>query len=177
MKTTLSLSNMRKQIAMLSSVIILTAFATTSNAQSSEINGEVRTEIEQLNRTIEKSVQSHDMSTIVDMYADDATIIVSGGKKISGRKAIAEYWYSLGDAKSLKSEILELGGSGKVIYQLGKWTITTVKDGIEKTITTDVVFVWKKNTNYEYKIQLNSSNNPVASNGKQVTSFEAEKTN
>jgi ketosteroid isomerase-like protein len=177
MKTTLSLSNMRKLIAMLTSVIILTAFATKSNAQSSEISGEVRTELEQLNRTIEKSIKAHDLSTIVDMYADDATIILSGGKKISGRKAIAEYWYSLGNVKSLKSEINELGGSGKIVYQVGKWTFTSVKDGIEKITTTDIVIVWKKNTNYEYKIQLNSSNNPVASNGKQATSFEAEKTN
>jgi hypothetical protein len=50
-----------------------------------------------------------------------------------------------------------------------------VENGVEKIITTDIVLVWKRESNYTYKIQLNSSNNPVATTGSSVESFEAAK--
>jgi ketosteroid isomerase-like protein len=173
MKTILSFSILRKFAA--ACVLMLSLTATSFAQSNSEISADVRAEVEKLNKNIEQDIANKDFSSIVDLYADDATIIAPGGKKIQGRKAIAEYWYSLGTATSLKSEIIELGGNGKVVYQLGKWTVTSVKNGTEQTTTSDVVIVWKKNTNYEYKIQLNSSNNAVAVNGIQSNSFEAAK--
>jgi ketosteroid isomerase-like protein len=173
MKTKFQFSTLKKFAAAFVMMLSLTA---TSFAQSnSEISADVRAEVEKLNKNIEQDIANKDFSSIVDLYADDATIIAPGGKKIQGRKAIAEYWYTLGTATALKSEIIELGGNGKVIYQLGKWTVTSVKNGVEQITTSDVVIVWKKNTNYEYKIQLNSSNNAVAVNGKSTTPLEEAK--
>ena len=88
-------------------------------------------------------------------------------------KEIADYWLSMMQIKSMKSEIIELGGNSKMIYQIGKWTITKMENGVEKNITTDVVLIWKRENNYSYKIQLNSSNNPVAYQGKAGEPFEA----
>lgn len=173
MKTALQFSTFKKIAA--ACVLMLSLNATTYAQSNTEISKEVRAEVEKLNKSIEQDIANKNISSIIDLYADDATIISSGGKKIQGRKAIAEYWYNLGTATSLKSEIVELGGNGKIIYQLGKWTLTTLKNGIEQTLSSDVVIVWKKNTNYEYKIQLNSSNNAVAINGTPVNSFESAK--
>ena len=162
---------------MTAAIALLSIFALSpAKAQgSNEVTPEVRRELEAINHQMEDCIRKKDMATLVDFYSDDATLMVAGGKKLQGRKEIADYWYSLSKATSLKSEILELGGNGKLVYQIGRWTITTVKDGAEQIITTDVVLVWKRQQNYDYKIQLNSSNNPVAMNGIQVTPFEAVK--
>ncbi len=174
MKTTYSF--MRRSFAAL---LVTMGFMLTGNslkAQSnSDIAPEIRTEITALNHVIEKSVLSKDFSSIIDLYTDDATIMVPGGQKIQGRKAIADYWYKMSDAKSIKSEIIEMGGNSKMIYQIGKWTVTKIENGSEKTLTTDVVLVWKRGSDYSYKIQLNSSNNPVATLLPAKGVYEAEK--
>lgn len=172
-----TLSAFLKNRHLLAFTIALLGLFSVNNlqAQSTDVTPEVRTQLEQMNHRMEDCIQKKDFSTLIDFYTDDATIMVAGGKKIQGRKAIAEYWYSLAKATSLKSEILELGGNGKMVYQVGRWTITSVKDGVEQSTTTDVVLVWMRQQNYDYKIQLNSSNNPVAVNGTLKTPFEAVK--
>jgi ketosteroid isomerase-like protein len=175
MKTLFAYLNTRHLMAMTFAILGLLS-ASTASAQTSDITPEVRKELEAINHRMEDCILKKDFSTLIDFYTDDATIMVAGGKKIQGRKEIAEYWYALSGTKSLKSEILELGGNGKIVYQVGRWTITTVKDGVEHATTTDVVLVWKRQQNYDYKIQLNSSNNPVASIGSPAAPFEAAKT-
>lgn len=163
---------------MMAAAILLLSILALSPAKAqgtNEVSPEVRRELESINLKMEDCIRKKDFSTLIDFYSDDATMMVAGGKKLQGRKEIADYWYSLSKATSLKSEILELGGNGKIVYQVGRWTITTIKNGAEETITTDVVLVWKRQQNYDYKIQLNSSNNPVAANGTQITPFEAAK--
>ncbi|MBK9399949.1 MAG: DUF4440 domain-containing protein [Bacteroidetes bacterium] len=172
MKTTYSF--MRHSFAAL---LVTMGLLFAGNAATAQGNGEIpadtRAEIEQLNKVIEKSLTAKDFASIIDLYSDDATIMVPGGQKIQGRKAIAEYWYGMTAAKSIKSEITELGGNSKMLYQIGKWTITKVENGVEKSMTTDVVVVWKRGNDYSYKIQLNSSSNPVASAIKKSDVFEA----
>src|SRR5688572_14420061 len=132
MKTLFAFLNTRHLLAF--TIALLGLFSVNSaNAQSQDITPEVRKQVEQMNLKMEECVQKKDFSTLIDFYSDDATIMVAGGKKIQGRKAIAEYWYSLTKATSMKSEILELGGNGKMVYQVGRWTITTVKDGVEQS--------------------------------------------
>lgn len=141
----------------------------------SEINPEVRSEIEKLNKQFEIALKKKDFASIVDLYSDDATIIIPGGKKITGRKDIAAYWYSLSNATGMTSEVISLGGNGKFVYQIGKWTLTSVKNGVEQITTTDAVLIWKRMQDYSYKIELNSCNNSVASTGAKVEPFEAAK--
>jgi len=173
MKTTYSLFR-RSFAAFLLTMGMITA-GYQANAQSADVPSDTRAEVERLNHDIEKAIAKKNMAAIVELYADDATIMAPGGQKIQGRKAIADYWYKMADATSMKSEIVELGGNSKMLYQVGRWTITKVESGTEKTITTDVVIVWKRENNYSYKIQLNSSNNPVAVHAKANEPFEAAK--
>ncbi len=144
-------------------------------AQSTEVPNDVRSDIEKLNKQMENDIKANDMSKVVDLYADEATIIVPGGQKIHGRKAIADYWYNFSRCKNFTSQITELGGSGKMVYQLSKWTFTCVKDGKETTYTSDVVMVWKRQSDWGYKIQLNSTNNEVALSETEAPINSAEK--
>jgi len=146
----------------------------TSNAQSSsDLSNEAKTEIEALNAEFKKLIEKNDLASIIDMYADDATIVVPGGEKIQGRKAIADYWYALGNIKSISSEVQSIGGNTKVVYELGKWTIVTNNKGVEKTTTSDVVLVWKRMQDYSYKIQLNSLNSSVSTTINNVETLES----
>ena len=172
MKTLSSLLHRRLLLALSVALLSMVSFSNV-NAQSQEISPEVRKEMEIINHRIEECVAKKDLSSLVDLYSDDATLIIAGGKKLQGRKEIADYWYSLSKATCMKSEIVELGGNGKLVYQVGRWTITTVKDGVEQTTTTDVVLLWKRQQNYDYKIQLNSSNNPVSENRTVTNTYEA----
>lgn len=143
-------------------VALLSVIATAPIfAQSSDISKETREEIEKLNKSIENAVMKKSLSDVPAMYVDNATILTPGGKKIHGRKEIANFWYDMANCKEFKSEITELGGNGKMVYQLGKWTMTIEKDGKLTTVSTDVVLVWKRESSYDYKIQLQSLNNMV----------------
>ena len=146
MKTAYSL--FRRSFAAIAVTMGLLFASSSSFAQSNtDISSDVKAQVIELNKDIEKAVLKKDYSSIVDLYSDDATIMIP--------------------------EIVELGGNAKMIYQIGKWTITKIENGVEKNITTDVVLIWKRENNYSYKIQLNSSNNPVAYQGKAGEPFEA----
>jgi ketosteroid isomerase-like protein len=151
---------LKKSLVIVSFLSVITSapiFAQTN----SEISKETRDEIIKLNQSIENAVQKKNLSDVPAMYVDDATILTPGGKKLHGRKEIATFWYDLANCKEFKSEITELGGNGKMVYQVGKWTMTVEKDGKLVTYSTDVVLVWKRESSYDYKIQLQSLNNTV----------------
>ena len=113
MKTTYSLFR-RSFAAFLLTMGMITA-GYQANAQSADVPSDTRAEVERLNHDIEKAIAKKDMAAIVELYADDATIMAPGGQKIQGRKAIADYWYKMADATSMKSEIVELGGNSKML--------------------------------------------------------------
>ncbi len=165
----------KNTISKVAAFVLLLIAPAFSFAQSAEISSDVRSDIEKLNKQMETSIKANDMSKVVDLYTDEATIIAPNGQKIHGRKAIADYWYNFTRCKNFTSEITELGGNGKMVYQLSKWTFTCVKDGKEVTYTSDAVMVWKRQTNWEYKIQLNSTNNEVAVNESELPVNSAEK--
>ncbi len=175
MKNTFTYKALSNMVTVVITVVGMMTFSSTAKAQSNDISAETRIDVENLNKQFEDNIKNKDFASIIDLYADDASIVLPGGKKVQGRKAIAEYWYTLSSTTNLKSEIMDLGGSGKIVYQLGKWTITTVKDGLEKTISTDIVLVWKRQQDYSYKIKLSSLNNPLAINQTKGEQYEAVK--
>ena len=160
MKTFINKNRISKVVAFML-ILIAPSFA---NAQSTDVSSDVRCDIEKLNKEMEVAIRANDMSKVVDLYTDEATIIIPGGQKVQGRKAIADYWYNVSRCKDFKSEITELGGNSKMVYQLSKWTMTIQKDGKAITYISDVIVVWKRQADWGYKIQLNSTNNEVAAN-------------
>ena len=103
MKTTYSLFRRSFAAFLLTMGLMMTGNAVF--AQTPDVPADTRTEVERLNHDIEKAVEKKDMAAIVELYSDDATMMIPGGKKIQGRKAIADYWYKMADAKSLKAPV------------------------------------------------------------------------
>lgn len=128
----------------------------------SEIKGDatedVKQKVRELNKQLEEAFRSGDMVKAVDFYADDAIVIIPGGKKIQGRKAIYEYLGSLKETKDFRLEVTDVNGSGKVLYQLGTVTFSAETNGMLQTHSTDHVKVWKRGSDWDYKISVDSFN-------------------
>jgi uncharacterized protein (TIGR02246 family) len=131
------------------------------NAQSSikgDATDDVKQKIQELNQKMAEAFRSGDMIKVSEFYADDATVIIPGGKKIEGRKAIYEYLVTLKNSKDYKMEVSDINGSGKILYQVGTVTFTADKNGTQETHSADQVKVWKRGTNWDYKISVDSYN-------------------
>ena len=131
------------------------------NAQSpikGDAADDTKQKVQQLNKQMEDAFRAGDMVKVADFYADDATLIAPGGKKIEGRKAIFEYLTAMKDAKDFHLDVTDVNGSGKVLYQVGTVTFTAEKNGSKESHSADQVKVWKRGSDWDYKISVESFN-------------------
>ena len=109
--------------------------------------------VEELNEDLEAALNTGDFYNVSGMYADNARIITTEGQKIAGKKAISEYFNANRGNKNLDLEVLEVGGSGKTIYQVGR--ATEISESGEK-FSNEFLIVWERQPNWEYKIYLDT---------------------
>ncbi len=131
------------------------------NAQAAikgDATQETKQKIQELNQKMAEAFRSGDMVKVSEFYADDATVIIPGGKKVEGRKAIYEYLTTLKNSKDFKMEVSDVNGSGKILYQVGTITFTADKNGTPEIHSSDQVQVWKRGTDWDYKISVDSYN-------------------
>ena len=119
----------------------------------SDISEQTKEEILQLNAEMETSFLSTDLLKISDYYDDDAVIMLNG-KQVKGRKELSDFWNNIKDRKDFKINVKELGGSGKYIYQTGNLTWTASGEQVTKSF----MMVWRRLSNYEYKVYLTGFN-------------------
>jgi ketosteroid isomerase-like protein len=112
----------------------------------------LRGEIEQLNRGMEAAVNRGDLLAAAAFYADDATVRTANGVDARGRGAIDGYFQGLANAKSWKLDLIQVGGTRDVAYEVGKSTL--VHGQPERTSIVYFVVVWKRQPNGQLKIIL-----------------------
>ena len=117
-----------------------------------------REQIEGLNRQMMETFKRGDMLGVARFYADNATIFSYRGRKIEGRQAIDRYWTGIKNGRAWKLEVIEVGGQGDAIYQIGKSSLTTGTDGKESTYVCDFVIIWKRQPDGVYKIYVDIYN-------------------
>ncbi len=118
----------------------------------------LRPVIEEHNRKMVEAFKRGDYLGVARFYADDATILFYRGRKVQGREAIDKYWTSIRGAKDWKLEFIELGGDRETIYQIGRSTLTSERDGKESTYACDFVVIWKRQPDGSYKIHVDIYN-------------------
>lgn len=122
--------------------------AQTDNAERARI----RADIEKLNKKMEDVFNANDMAATAALYSDDAEII-GATYRVAGRKNLDNYWLSLKDrGKGWKLTVIEIGGTGDYIYQLGNSDLTYLVNGKETKSVTNFVLIWKKQSDNSYKI-------------------------
>jgi uncharacterized protein (TIGR02246 family) len=157
MKTPLKLKSLISTF-IVAVMLTLPLLISAQSDNKSEISPEMREKIDQLNNQFIDAMQKGDLSKIMDLYTDDATLMLPGGKSLKGKKEIAAYLEGVKNIKNVKLDVTDAGGSGKIIYQVGKATYVTNVNGAEKQETNDFVMVLKRQSDWDYKISVNSTN-------------------
>ena len=108
--------------------------------------------IDSLNKEMERVFNADDMAATAALYSDDAEII-GANYVVAGRKNLDNYWISLkGRGRGWKLTVIEIGGAGQYIYQLGNSDLTYLVNGKETKSVTNFVLLWKKQGDGSYKI-------------------------
>lgn len=160
---------LKNKIMKLNQLLILNIFTVTlfisvpsailaQSTANTEMNNETRDKINQLNNLLTNAMKKGDLNQIMELYTDDAVMMLPGGKSLKGKKEISEYMTGLKNIKNVKFDVAEAGAGGKIMYQVGKATYITNIDGKEIEQTTDFVMVLKRQPDWDYKISVNSSN-------------------
>lgn len=80
--------------------------------------------IEAANAEWNKALNSGDVKGLAALYTENATLSPGNGKVLVGRAEIENLFKSFvdGGVHNHSLEIIEVGGSGKMIYQVARWS-------------------------------------------------------
>jgi uncharacterized protein (TIGR02246 family) len=108
---------------------------------------QVRAEVDEANRRIMEAFERGDAATVAALYAEDAVALPPDAPMISGRAAIEEFWRGVmaSGVRGVNLETLRLAGSGDLLHEVGRATITIQPEGGEtNTQTVKYVVVWER---------------------------------
>ncbi len=137
-----------KRIMLLAGLCLaLTATMRAQVVQKNEISDQAQQQLLQLNAEMATSFQHTDLLKVSEFFDDDATIYMNGNK-VTGRKALSDFWNKITARKKMEINVDEMNGTGKFIYETGTLTMNTENN----TVTKNFVMVWKRLPNFDYKI-------------------------
>lgn len=109
-------------------------------------------EVEQLNRGMEAAFNRGDLRGAASFYADDAIVRTARGIVAQGRAALDQYFLDISDPKSWKLDVIQVGGTRDMAYQVGRSTL--VHGNPERTSVVQFLVIWKRQTNGQLRIML-----------------------
>lgn len=116
---------------------------------------QLRRAITRINREMEEAFRSGDAAAVANFYAVDA-LMIGPDTRVEGKQAISEFWARMGDLVDWSLEVHEVTGTGDVVHQTGRSSLTYVANGTERTLVGDIVLVWKRQEDGSYKIAVDS---------------------
>ena len=118
----------------------------------------VRQRVELWNQEMDACLVRGDLQGYAAFYSDDATIIGFDKRKIQGREAIDRFCFAMTGITEAKAEVLEVGMSGDLIYQVATSFASWERNGEEGSYLCDCMYVWRKQANGTYRIFLDAFN-------------------
>ncbi len=133
--------------------LLLTLFCCANiSAQTPKDTSAAKKQIMLLNQQMEEAFNKNDMNKVAAFYADDGEI-VDDSYTVKGRNNLDKYWLNLKDkGRGWKLSVIEIGGQGEFVYQLGRSDLKHISQGREANSITNFVLIWKKQTDGTYKI-------------------------
>ena len=133
--------------------VILFHFIVPGVAAQSKSDTSVRVQIRLLNQQMEDAFNANDMRKVAAFYCDDAEIVYDNGYTVKGRTNLDDYWASLKDkGRGWKLTVVEVGGHGDILFQLGKSDLKHMDGAKETNSITNFIVLWKKQPDGSYKI-------------------------
>ncbi len=92
--------------------------------ETEEISENTEATIQAVNTEWNEALNSGNVKDLAALYTENATLSPGNGKSIVGRAEIESLFKSFVDAgvHDHSLEIIEVGSSGKLIYQIAKWS-------------------------------------------------------
>jgi uncharacterized protein (TIGR02246 family) len=106
-----------------------------------------RAEVDEANRRFMEAFERGDAASLAALYAEDAVALPPDAPMISGRAEIEKFWQGLmaAGARGINLVTLRLAGSGDVLHEVGRATITIQPEGGEtSTQTVKYVVIWER---------------------------------
>jgi ketosteroid isomerase-like protein len=133
--------------------VILFHFIVLGVSAQSRNDTLVRATIRLLNQQMEDAFNANDMQKVAAFYSDDAQIVYDNGYTVKGRTNLDNYWASLKDkGRGWKLSVVEVGGDGEIVFQLGKSDLKHMNGTKEANSITNFIVLWKKQSDGSYKI-------------------------
>jgi len=106
-----------------------------------------------LNQQMEDAFTKNDMVAVATFYAHDGEIVYPDNYTVKGRTNLDKYWMDLKDkGRGWNLTVVEIGGQGEFVYQLGKSDLKYINNGKESRSITNFVLIWRKQEDGGYKI-------------------------
>ncbi len=122
------------------------------SAQTTKDTSTVKKQIMLLNQQMEDAFNNNDMNKVAGFYSNDGEIVYDN-YTVRGRTNLDKYWLDLKDkGRGWKLTVVEIGGQGEFVYQLGKSDLKYINDGKESSSITNFVLIWRKQDDGNYKI-------------------------
>ena len=142
---------------LLAFALLLVLFSCAEREEEMDI-AQVRAAIEEANLKFCEAVRQGDAAAIAALYTDDATVLPPNSDMIQGRQGIEESWNAT-IQMGVKDAVLtteDVFGSGDLVYEIGKYTITIQPEGQEEPIEDmgKYVVVWKLQEDGSWKLHV-----------------------
>jgi ketosteroid isomerase-like protein len=126
--------------------ILFTALTLTVHSIAS---AQVKEEIERLSKSMTDAFARGDMLAIAAHYGDSARIASTTGTAATGRTEVNKYWQTFpAEGRTWKLEVLDVGGSRDVAYQLGRSTVTSA----QRSQTVNYIGIWRRQPDGQLKL-------------------------
>ncbi len=104
--------------------IVATTLTVACSKQTEEPVGDTSAIVEAANVEWNKALNSSDTEALALLYAENAILSAGDGKTLVGRAEIENLFKGFvdGGVHNHTLEVIEVGGSGKMIYQVAKWS-------------------------------------------------------
>ena len=113
-------------------------------------------EIEAQNRALEELFRTGNLLGIADLYTEDAALLDARGERSVGREEIDAYWSAIESPVAWRLESRVLKGSAALAYQTGKAQFTTLQGGLQQTVESDFLMLWRREPDGAWRIALHA---------------------
>ena len=141
-----------KYITSMAVVGLLFGWANVAIGQNDKDSSQVKKHITLLNQQLEAAFNNNDMKAVAAFYSDDGEIVYEN-YTVRGRSNLDNYWGALKDkGRGWKLTVVEIGGEGEFVYQLGTSDLKHISNNKEMRSVTNFVLLWRKQADGTYRI-------------------------
>jgi uncharacterized protein (TIGR02246 family) len=117
--------------------------------------GTVRGEIERIGKEFGAAFSRDDAAAIAAHYAEDAMVMPPGGKAVSGRQGIEQFWRGIREmgVQELSLTTEEVDARDDLAYEVGSATLKIQPpEGSPVTDTVKFLVVWKRSADGAWQL-------------------------